>query len=701
MASIIQIRRDTAANWTAADTVLASGELGTETDTGKLKIGDGTTAWTSVAYYTLGLAGYVIGTDVLAPDGDGSALTGLPSATTSASDLTSGTLPDARFPTTLPALNGSALTNLPTTPATTSASDLTSGTLADARFPSTLPALDGSALTNLPASGIGAFKGNSIAISSNGSALAVDDGSSNSNIGMGVNAGNDVTTGEGNILLGNNAGEKITTGGYNVAMSYYALSKNLTGNANVAFGGQALQETTASDNVAVGYMAGMNISTGAYNNAFGREALKGNTSSKLTGSYNVGVGYQTGYNLTTAEYSVAIGNAAMGEGITTGDGNIAIGREAGHDLTSATDNIFMGKFSGAKATTGHLNIGIGGSAMSSGIVTGNYNIALGSDSGRDLTSGAANVFLGQAAGKAATTGVENIAIGPYAMSTTAVTGAKNIVMGNYAGNALTTGSHNNLSGYQAGHALTTGQENLLLGKEAGKTLTTNGYNVVIGGRAGKVLDGDGNVIVGWAAGGYRATAGSTSDGNVCIGQGAMDYLEGSSYCTAIGYAAGNYLHLSGSNNMMIGNTSEPSSATVSNEITLGNSSISRLRVPGLGIDWTSSAKQLDSPILKDYSETKVAMAANAVDLSLGNVQTKTITSASTLTFTNPPATGSAGSFTLILTNGGSATITWPTSVDWPAATAPTLTASGIDILVFTTIDGGTNWYGVASGIGMA
>ena len=109
---------------------------------------------------------------------------------------------------------------------------------------------------------------------------------------------------------------------------------------------------------------------------------------------------------------------------------------------------------------------------------------------------------------------------------------------------------------------------------------------------------------------------------------------------------------------------------------------------------------LQSPVLKDYSETKVAMAANDADLSLGNVQTKTISGITTLTFSNPPATGSSGAFTLILTNGGSSAVTWPTSVVWPAATAPTLTASGVDLLVFTTIDAGTKWYGIAAGIGM-
>jgi len=46
----IQFRRDTAAAWTAANPVLASGELGLETDTSYYKIGDGSTAWTSLAY---------------------------------------------------------------------------------------------------------------------------------------------------------------------------------------------------------------------------------------------------------------------------------------------------------------------------------------------------------------------------------------------------------------------------------------------------------------------------------------------------------------------------------------------------------------------------------------------------------------------------------------------------------------------------
>ena len=46
----IQHRRDTAANWTSTNSVLAAGEMGVETDTLKFKVGDGSTAWSSLKY---------------------------------------------------------------------------------------------------------------------------------------------------------------------------------------------------------------------------------------------------------------------------------------------------------------------------------------------------------------------------------------------------------------------------------------------------------------------------------------------------------------------------------------------------------------------------------------------------------------------------------------------------------------------------
>lgn len=51
----IRLRRDTAANWTAANPVLLAGEVGIETDTRKYKVGDGTLAWSSLSYYIEGV----------------------------------------------------------------------------------------------------------------------------------------------------------------------------------------------------------------------------------------------------------------------------------------------------------------------------------------------------------------------------------------------------------------------------------------------------------------------------------------------------------------------------------------------------------------------------------------------------------------------------------------------------------------------
>lgn len=86
-------------------------------------------------------------------------------------------------------------------------------------------------------------------------------------------------------------------------------------------------------------------------------------------------------------------------------------------------------------------------------------------------------------------------------------------------------------------------------------------------------------------------------------------------------------------------------------------------------------------------------SGTAIDLRLGGFFTKTISGNTTLTFTNPASSGFQ-SFALRLTNGGSATITWPTSVDWGSALPPPLTASGVDTLVFYTHDGGTTYTGV-------
>ena len=46
----VQLRRDTASNWTTKNPTLLSGEMGIETDTNKFKFGDGNKTWTQLDY---------------------------------------------------------------------------------------------------------------------------------------------------------------------------------------------------------------------------------------------------------------------------------------------------------------------------------------------------------------------------------------------------------------------------------------------------------------------------------------------------------------------------------------------------------------------------------------------------------------------------------------------------------------------------
>jgi hypothetical protein len=79
-------------------------------------------------------------------------------------------------------------------------------------------------------------------------------------------------------------------------------------------------------------------------------------------------------------------------------------------------------------------------------------------------------------------------------------------------------------------------------------------------------------------------------------------------------------------------------------------------------------------------------------VALANYFISTPAGASTWVFTGVPVSRDS-SFVLQITNGGTYTTTWPASVKWPANTAPTLTSSGVDLLIFSTANTGTTWRG--------
>lgn len=145
-------------------------------------------------------------------------------------------------------------------------------------------------------------------------------------------------------------------------------------------------------------------------------------------------------------------------------------------------------------------------------------------------------------------------------------------------------------------------------------------------------------------------------------------------------------------------TAQPHSEGVTNEMLLPKGASSTL-VSKVSVD------TLTNKTLQGYAETTNAIGnatgAKTINLALGNSVTATTTGATTWTFSGAAAADELSAFSIKLVNGGSATQTWPTSVDWPAATAPTLTTSGTDVLVFITCDGGTTWYGFVAGLALA
>lgn len=111
----------------------------------------------------------------------------------------------------------------------------------------------------------------------------------------------------------------------------------------------------------------------------------------------------------------------------------------------------------------------------------------------------------------------------------------------------------------------------------------------------------------------------------------------------------------------------------------------------------TGAETLTNKTITGFKETRAASSGNNFDLATANYFTHTVSGATTFTVSNTASSGSVSSFIIDLTNGGSAAITWWANMKWVAGTAPTLTASGRDVLGFFTHNGGTTWTGLVIG----
>lgn len=265
-------------------------------------------------------------------------------------------------------------------------------------------------------------------------ALANDDGTTNENVAIGLDASKGTTSGRNNVAVGYRAGFGINTGLFNVSVGSQARS---SGNSSYA--------------TAVGYLAGYK-DNGSYNVSIGHSALYGATT--LTGTHNVGVGYQTGYDLTT------------------GANNFLGGYLAGTNLTTGSNNVALGNGALDAATVGEDQIAIGRNAMGLGVNTATgtnaQNIAIGTQALEDITSGIANIAIGKEALKDLTTAITNVAIGRTALA--GVVGNGNVAIGDRSGSEINGGANNTFigtdSGWGTGLYQPSGSNNTCIGYQA-------------------------------------------------------------------------------------------------------------------------------------------------------------------------------------------------------------------------------------------
>ena len=414
----------------------------------------------------------------------------------------------------------------------------------------------------------------SLAITTGGTQRVTVD--SSGMVGVGVSApSNALDIGSGNIEIGGGNNTALTWSS-DVSSHYLKFTSAINGLTLNGYGGLAFETNGANERMRID--ASGNVFIGGTTASSADIALNANGSATFVGTVTANAfsgdgsaltNLPSGYTNSDVDSHLNTSTAASNEVLSWNGSDYDWVAQSGGGGGAGDIN----GLSDAVTYDSGVSIGLGTGALVSDDGSDNNNTAVGYQALNATTSGAGNVGAGYQVLKTNTTGSKNVAAGNQALLS-CTSGSQNVAFGDGSLYSLTTASYCFASGEAAGQSITTGSGNVFLGRLAGRNVTASSNNLFIGTQAGSGVSGafsNNNVAIGANALGAFLTNGL----NTAVGSDALLNSTGQSN-TGIGYGAGNTT-TSGGNITCIGYDAEASSATVSNEITLGNSSVSSLR----------------------------------------------------------------------------------------------------------------------------
>ena len=692
MAIQIQIRRDTAANWTSVDPILAEGEFGLETDTNQIKIGDGVLAWTSLAYFISGnpfdqdlnttdavvFAG-LTNNAIIYPTSDGTA--GQVIVTDGAGNLSfaSAANPfDQDLNTTDPVVFAGLTNNsiiYPVADGTVGQVIVTDGA-GNLSFASTANPFDQDLNTTDPVVFAGLTNNSIIYPTVDGTAgqVIVTDGSGNLSF---VSPSGGVTS----ITAGTGISVDVTTGAVTVTNSEPDQTVVLTNGTDISITGTYPSFTIAySGTAGSGTVTKTSVVSA---NGFAGTVATDTTTPAITISTSI-TGLLKGDG-------IAISAATSGTDYIAPSG--ALGTPSSGTLTSCT---------GLPVSTGVSGLGTNVATFLATPSSANLAAAL-----TDETGTGANVFatsptlITPVLGTPSSGDLTNCTFPTLNQSTT--------------GNAATVTTNANLTGVitSVGNATSIASQTgtgttfvmdtsptlitPVLGTPTSGTLTNCTFPTLNQNTTGSAASLSATLAV--ASGGTGVTTSTGSGANALatsptlvtpiLGTPSSGTLTS---CTGLPISTG----VSGLGTSVATFLATPSSANLASCLT---------DETGSGLAVFATSPTLTTATITSLVETKTAPAISSgtltLNCSLGNVFAVSLNAAiTTLTISNIPTTGNAFGITLAFTMDGTArAVTWGAAIKWSGGTAPTLTSTNakVDIFVLTTWDGGTTWYAMVGG----